>query len=55
VAEAHLIDYSGDLYGLEVDLSFEGRLRGETRFESVEALRDQIARDVAAARQRLGL
>lgn len=54
VAEAHLIDFSGDLYGLEVDLSFEGRLRGEIRFESVDALRAQIARDVAAARERLG-
>ncbi len=53
VAEAHLIDFSGDLYGLEVDLSFEGRLRGEIRFESVDALRAQIARDVAGARERL--
>lgn len=55
VAEAHVIDFTGDLYGLEVDLSFEGRLRGEIRFESVEALRAQIACDVAAARARLGL
>jgi len=55
VAEAHLIDFSGDLYGEEVDLSFEGRLRGEIRFESVDALRAQIARDVEAARRHLGL
>ncbi|MEZ4279309.1 MAG: bifunctional riboflavin kinase/FAD synthetase [Myxococcota bacterium] len=55
VAEAHLIDFSGDLYGLEVDLSFEGRLRGEVRFESVDALRAQIARDVASARAHLGV
>lgn len=54
VAEAHLIDFSGDLYGAEVDLSFEGRLRGEIRFESVDALRAQIARDVASARVHLG-
>ncbi len=53
VAEAHLIDFSGDLYGLEVDLSFEGRLRGEVRFESVDALRAQIARDIDCARERL--
>jgi riboflavin kinase / FMN adenylyltransferase len=53
VAEAHVIDFSGDLYGLEVDLSFEGRLRGEIRFESVDALRAQIARDVDGARERL--
>jgi len=53
VAEAHIIDFSGDLYGVEVDLTFEGRLRGEQRFESVDALREQIARDVEAARQQL--
>jgi riboflavin kinase/FMN adenylyltransferase len=54
VAEAHVIDFSGDLYGVEVDLTFEGRLRGERRFESVDALRDQIELDVAEARVRLG-
>ena len=50
VAEAHVIDWSGDLYGVEIDLSFEGRLRGEQRFESVDALREQIGRDVDEAR-----
>ncbi|MHA7837846.1 MAG: bifunctional riboflavin kinase/FAD synthetase [bacterium] len=55
VAEAHVIDFSGDLYGLEVDLTFEGRIRGERPFESVEALRAQIGRDVREARTRLGL
>jgi riboflavin kinase/FMN adenylyltransferase len=55
VAEAHAIGFSGDLYGLEVDLSFEGRLRGEIRFESVDALRAQIARDVERASACLGL
>ena len=55
VAEAHAIDFSGDLYGAEVDLSFEGRLRGEQRFDSVDALREQIGRDVDQARASLGL
>ncbi len=55
VAEAHIIDFSGDLYGIEVDLTFEGRLREEARFESPEALREQIARDIVQARERLGL
>ena len=55
VAEAHIIDFSGDLYGTLADLTFEGRLREERRFESVDALRAQIARDVDAARQKLGL
>jgi riboflavin kinase/FMN adenylyltransferase len=53
VAEAHILDFSGDLYGLEVDLTFEGRIRGERRFESVDALRAQIAQDVEVARERL--
>jgi riboflavin kinase/FMN adenylyltransferase len=53
VAEAHVIDFEGDLYGVEIDLSFEGRLRGERRFESVDALREQIGRDVVEARTRL--
>jgi len=53
VAEAHVIDFSGDLYGVEIDLTFEGRLRGEQRFESVDALREQIGRDVDEARRRL--
>ena len=53
VAEAHLIDWNGDLYGTEVDLSFEGRLRGERQFPDVDALRAQIALDVADAREKL--
>ncbi|MEM9175738.1 MAG: bifunctional riboflavin kinase/FAD synthetase [Myxococcota bacterium] len=53
VAEAHVIDFDGDLYGVEVDLTFEGRLRGEQRFASVDGLKAQIARDVDEARVRL--
>ena len=53
VAEAHVIDFEGDLYGAEVDLSFEGRLRGEESFASVDALQAQIGRDVEAARRKL--
>ncbi len=55
VAEAHVLDFDGDLYGERIDLTFEGRLRGEQRFESSEALRRQIARDVQDARKRLAL
>jgi len=53
-AEAHAIDWSGDLYGRRVEISFVARLRAEQRFESVEALRRQIAADVLEARARLG-
>ena len=52
--EVHLLDYQGDLYGSNLDFQFAGRLRGERRFDSLEALVDQIQRDVAAAREILG-
>jgi riboflavin kinase/FMN adenylyltransferase len=48
--EAFLIDWSGDLYGQRIRLEFVGRLRGERRFESVDALVEQMGRDVEAAR-----
>jgi riboflavin kinase / FMN adenylyltransferase len=50
-AEVHFLDFGGrDLYGSAVRVTFLGRLRDERRFPSVEALRAQIAGDVAAAR-----
>jgi riboflavin kinase/FMN adenylyltransferase len=52
-AEAHAIEWSGDLYGRRVEISFLARLRAERRFESVDALRRQIAADVLEARGRL--
>lgn len=52
--EAHLLDFSDDLYGLSVRLELLDRLRDEMRFGSVEELRVQIARDIAAARARFG-
>jgi riboflavin kinase / FMN adenylyltransferase len=54
VAEAHLFDFDGrDLYGEPIRLAFLGRLRDERRFPSVDALRAQIAADVARARAAL--
>ncbi len=53
LAEAHVLDWSGDLYGRRVELSFSFRLREERRFDGVEALREQIARDADEARRRL--
>ena len=51
--EAHLLDWSGDLYERSLRLEFVARLRGEQRFTGVEALVAQIGRDVAAARELL--
>lgn len=52
--EAHVLDFDGDLYDEHVKVRFVARLRGEERFESVEALIDQIGRDCAEARRVLG-
>lgn len=53
VAEAHILDFEGDLYGEWVDLTFDGRLREERRFDSAAGLRTQIALDVEQARLQL--
>jgi riboflavin kinase/FMN adenylyltransferase len=47
--EAYLIDFEGDLYGQQLRLEFHRRLRGERRFDSVDALVEQMGRDTEAA------
>jgi riboflavin kinase/FMN adenylyltransferase len=49
--EAYALDFEGDLRGREVGLDFVERIRGEARFESVDALVAQMGRDVAEARR----
>ncbi len=51
LVEAHLIDFSGDLYGKPIRVAFLERLRGERRFESIEALVEQMWADVGRARE----
>ena len=50
--EVHLLDFAGDLYGQEVEVTFAAKLRDEQKFPSVEALREQIVRDITEARKR---
>ncbi len=47
--EAHLLDFSGDLYGQELELVFVERLRDEKKFGSLAELREQIGRDIREA------
>lgn len=51
--EAHLLGYSGDLYGQALSIHFAKRLRDERRFDGVEALRAQLAADAEATRAAL--
>ena len=48
--EAFLIGYEGDCYGQELRLAFLRRLRGEKRFDSVDALVEQMHADVEETR-----
>ena len=48
--EAHLLDFSGDLYGTELEVEIGPRLRDERRFDSVAELKSQLERDVVAVR-----
>ncbi len=49
--EVHLLDFSGDLYGVRIALAFTDRLRGEKRFPSAAALTEQLKEDVRRARE----
>lgn len=52
--ETNIFDFDEDIYGLPLRISFMKRLRGETRFSSTAALRDQLALDRAACLEILG-
>ena len=52
--EVFLFDFDGDLYGRYLDVDFVQRLRDEKKFESLDALVEQMHRDAAAARTVLG-
>lgn len=46
--EAYLVGYEGDLYGKEISLRFERRLRDERRFASLDELKAQLTLDLAS-------
>lgn len=51
LAESHLLEFSGDLYGRRFELAFAARLREERRFPGPDALREQIQQDIEAGRR----
>lgn len=55
VLEAHILDYDEDLYGKSATIDLLSKIRERASFESDEALKEAIARDVAAVREYFGL
>ena len=53
--ECHVFDFDDDLYKRDLRVEFAARLRGERKFDSVDALVAQMKRDAAAAREVLGV
>jgi len=51
--EPFFFDFSGDLYGQEIEVAFHHYLRGEAKFDSLEALMAQMDKDCAEARRLL--
>jgi len=45
-AETHVIGFSGDLYGKELEIEFVAFIRDEQKFESIEALTERVLRDI---------
>lgn len=53
--EVHLFDFSGDIYGKQVEVELRHKLRSEQKFASFALLKEQIQRDAAKARHWFGL
>ncbi|ROR06358.1 bifunctional riboflavin kinase/FAD synthetase [Erwinia sp. JUb26] len=53
--EVHLLDVAIDLYGRHIDVVLRKKIRNEQRFASLDALKEQIAKDVVTARDFFGL
>ena len=51
--EVHLLDFEGDLYGEQLSVDFVDWIREERKFDGLEALKQQMGRDLQSARQRL--
>jgi riboflavin kinase / FMN adenylyltransferase len=55
LVEVYLLDWDGDLYDSEMTVELDARLREERRFDSVDALVDQMRADEAEARRLLAI
>ena len=55
LVEVYILDFDGDLYGRKLEVEFVDKLRDQETFSSLEALVEQINRDVANARETLAI
>lgn len=55
VLEAHLLDFAGDLYGIELQVALLGKIRDGVHFEDDVTLKEAIARDIEAVRARVAV
>jgi riboflavin kinase/FMN adenylyltransferase len=51
--ETHILDFNHDIYGEQIKLEFQSRLRDERRFPNLETLIKQIQSDISQARSQL--
>lgn len=51
--EVHILDFNRSIYGRRLEVQFVASLRGETKFDGLDALRAQLAADTRAARRLL--
>ena len=51
--ETHIFDFDEDIYGLDIKVTFVGKIRNEVKFDSLDALREQLEKDkVSCIRQK---
>lgn len=51
--ETHILDFDEDIYGLDLKLEFVDRMHQESKFDSLEKLKEQLCLDKQQARNSL--
>ena len=54
ILEVHILDFYADLYGRNISVTFQEKVREEQRFASLELLRRQLHKDIARGREYFG-
>lgn len=53
LTEVHILDFNKSIYGRRIEVVFVGKIRGEQKFDGLDALKKQLAQDKAAAKKLL--